>query len=84
MTKVGDKRTEGKRLTKAQLRALAAISHQGRASPYSAKVSIATFKALERKRLIVVETTLGSIAFPHNAEATLTPAGRAALKDPNQ
>lgn len=74
------KRTEGKRLTKPQLRALSEIYRQGRASPYTAKVSVATFYALERMRLILVETTLGSIAFPRSAMATITDAGRTALK----
>lgn len=68
------------KLTKAQWRALRVIKSQEVASPYSAKASIATFMALERKGLIRVKTTLGSIAFPRNGHATITPAGRAALK----
>lgn len=74
-------RADGKRLTKAQLSALRKIEHQGRGSPYSTKASVATFMALEKKKLIVVETTFDSIAFPRNAHATITDSGRLALTE---
>lgn len=80
MTAPSGAREKRERLTRAQLSALVEISRQERASPYSAKASVSTFVALERKGLIRVETTFGSIAFPRNAEAILTDAGRAALK----
>jgi hypothetical protein len=46
---------------------------------YRLRCSIATLQALERRRLVRVETTLGSIAFPRNARAEITQDGRAAI-----
>lgn len=64
-------------LTPKQQKALAKIIKDNGASSYECGVSIATFRALEHRKLIRVETTLGSIAFPQNAMARATDAGRA-------
>lgn len=48
-------------------------------SAYQLRCSITTLQALERRRLIRVDTTLGSIAFPRNARAVITDAGRSAI-----
>jgi hypothetical protein len=66
-------------LSPQQQKALARIGRRERASAYELRCSIATLCALERRRLIRVETTLGSIAFPRNAKAELRDAGRELL-----
>lgn len=66
-------------LTPKQQKALAGIGLMGRASAYDLRVSISTLCALERRKLIRVETTLGSIAFPRNAKAELREDGRKLL-----
>ena len=45
---------------------------------YRLKCGIETLCALERRKLVRVETTFGSIAFPRNALAYITEAGRVA------
>lgn len=67
-----------KRVSPEMLRVLRQIKKDGTGSCYSCKCSLRTFLALCDRKLIRVETTLGSIAFPRNARATLTDAGNVA------
>jgi len=64
--------SDRQRLTLRRLKA-------GPATPANLNVSFRTFVALERRGLIKVETTFGSIMFPRNALAHITDAGRQAL-----
>lgn len=67
------------KLSPTMRRVLKRIAKDGRSSPYRCKCAYTTFVALAERKLIRVDTTLGSIAFTRNAEATLTAAGRAML-----
>lgn len=56
-------------------RALKCIRKNGRATPEDCRCGYRTFVALAERKLIYVETTLSSIAFPRKAPAILTDAG---------
>jgi hypothetical protein len=62
-----------------QQRGVLARLRKDPSSAYRLRCSIATLCALERRKLIRVETTFGGIAFPRNAMAWITDAGRAAI-----
>lgn len=68
-------------LTPIQQRALAGIKKRGRASASDLRCSVATLRALERRKLIRVDTTFASIAFPRNAEAQLREGGERLLRE---
>lgn len=72
-------REEIEKLSDEQRRVLKRIAKAGRASAYDCRASVTTFQVLERRGLISVETTLGSIAFPRQAAAHLTPKATALL-----
>lgn len=68
------------KLTKAQRYVLERLRDTGRSNPATCQVSIATWKALARRKLIKVDTTFDSIVFPRTgAWAVITKEGRAAL-----
>jgi hypothetical protein len=75
---------EAVKLTEAQKNVLRELSKgkNVRLTPALAYVTVSTWKALARRKLILVETTFASIVTPRTAAwATITPAGRAALRE---
>ena len=66
------------KLTEAMLRHLSALD-AGKRSAYP-RLSLGTLNALEKRRLVVSHSVLGSIAFPHTSIMwELTEAGRALI-----
>lgn len=70
------------RLSDEQKRVLKRIARVGRASPNGCRCSVRTFIALSKRKLIHVETTFESIAFPASAMAIITDLGREAIRKP--
>lgn len=68
----------GKKLSPTMRKVLAKLAKEP-SNAYRLRCSISTLMALAERRLIWVEATLGSIAFPRQARATITDAGRAEL-----
>ncbi len=68
------------KLSAAQRYVLERLRDTGRSNPATCEVSLNTWKALARRKLILVDTTFDSIAMPRTgAWAIITKAGRAAL-----
>ncbi len=62
----------------AEMRRVLEQLRRGPMSPRDVECSVATYVALERRKLIRVETTFSSIAFPRGALAWITEDGRVA------
>lgn len=68
------KRTGRVRLTEPMLKALRNLANRP-ATATELRCTISTLCALERRKLIRVETTFNSLAFPRKALANITDAG---------
>lgn len=68
------------KLSDEMRRVLKRLGQSDYLTPKQCRCGYLTFAALEKRGLIRVATTFGSVAFPRTAEATITDAGRQALK----
>jgi hypothetical protein len=68
------------KLSDEQRRVLLYLRRRGAGTPDTCRCRVSTFYSLARRKLIYVDTTLASIAYPRTAaRAQVTDAGRAAL-----
>jgi hypothetical protein len=68
------------KVSKEQKRVLRHLRDKGPATPAECRCSVATYKALARRKLIFVATTFSSIAYPRtSARAEITESGRVAI-----